>query len=77
MMQALVPREFLGRVSSLVFLFAFSLGPLGILGGGLAASVIGVRAALVLCGAVSGFICVVVLFVPGVRDPERSAAATA
>jgi len=77
MMQALVPREVLGRVSSLVYLFAFSLGPLGILAGGLAASAIGVRAALVLCGAVSALICVVVLLVPGVRDPERVAAAAA
>jgi MFS family permease len=77
MMQALVPREVLGRVSSLVYLFAFSLGPLGILAGGLAASAIGVRAALVLCGAASALICVVVLLVPGVRDPERVAAAAA
>jgi MFS family permease len=74
MMQSLVPREVLGRVSSLVYLCAFALGPLGILGGGLAASAIGVRAALVLSGAVSGLICVVVLFVPGVRDPERAPA---
>ena len=76
MMQSLVPRELLGRVSSFVYLFAFSLGPLGILGGGLAASAIGVRAALVLSGTVSSLICVVVLFLPGVRDPERLAAAS-
>jgi MFS family permease len=71
MMQSLVPRDVLGRVSSLVYLLAFSLGPLGILGGGLAASAIGVRDALTLCGGVSGLICILVLLVPGVRDPER------
>jgi len=70
MMQRLVPHEVLGRVSSLVFLFAFSLGPLGILFGGVAASAIGTRHALLLCGLISGLICFGVLLVPGVRDPE-------
>jgi hypothetical protein len=50
MMQELVPREVLGRVSSLVYLFAFSLGPLGILAGGVAASAIGVRKAVLFQG---------------------------
>lgn len=71
MMQELVPKEVLGRVSSLVYLFAFSLGPLGILAGGVAASAVGVREGLVLSGAVSGSLCVVTLLLPGVRDPER------
>lgn len=71
MMQELVPRRVLGRVSSLVYLFAFSLGPLGILAGGAAAAGIGVRDALLVSGAVSALICLVVVFIPGVRDPER------
>jgi hypothetical protein len=71
MMQELVPRQVLGRVSSLVYLFAFSLGPLGILAGGAAATAVGVREALFLSGAVSGLICLIVVFIPGVRDPER------
>jgi hypothetical protein len=71
MMQRLVPNEVLGRVSSLVYLFAFSLGPLGILFVGVAASAIGVRHAIFVSGIVSGLICLGVLFVPGVRDPER------
>jgi len=71
MMQELVPRDVLGRVSSLVYLLAFSLGPLGILLGGVAAATIGIRETLVLSGLVSGLICVLVLFTPGVRDPER------
>jgi MFS family permease len=74
MMQELVPHEVLGRVSSLVYLCAFSLGPLGILAGGAAASVIGVRTALVLSGAISGALCLITLLLPGVRDPERPVA---
>jgi DHA3 family tetracycline resistance protein-like MFS transporter len=70
MLQRLVPGEVLGRVSSLVFLFAFSLGPLGIVFGGAAASAIGTRHALLLCGLISGVICFAVLLVPGVRDPD-------
>jgi hypothetical protein len=61
----------LGRVSSLVYLFAFSLGPLGILAGGAVAASIGTRAALLASGAVSGGICLLVILIPGVRDPER------
>ncbi len=73
MLQRLVPQEVLGRVSSLVYLFAFSLGPLGYLVGGLAASVLGVRSAIFVSGSVAGVICLVILFLPGVRDPERVA----
>jgi MFS family permease len=72
MMQRLVPNDVLGRVSSLVYLFAFSLGPLGILFGGLAASAVGVRHAFFYCGIIASLICVAVLFAPGVRDPERA-----
>ena len=72
MMQRLVPNDVLGRVSSLVYLFAFSLGPLGILFGGLAASAFGVRPAFFYCGLIASLICVAVLFAPGVRDPERA-----
>jgi MFS family permease len=72
-MQRIVPHEFLGRVSSLVFLFAWSLGPLGILLGGLAATTIGVRHSIFIGGVLSAVTCLGVLFVPGVRDPEREA----
>jgi MFS family permease len=73
MMQELVPREVLGRVSSLVFLLAFSLGPLGILLGGVVAAAIGIRETLFISGLVSAVICIVVILIPGVRDPERPA----
>lgn len=69
MMQELVPKELLGRVSSLVYLFAFALGPLGILAGGASATVLGTRSALLISGLVSGGICLGVLLVPGVQLP--------
>jgi hypothetical protein len=39
--------------------------------GGIAAATIGIRETLVLSDLVSGLNCVLVLFTPGVRDPER------
>lgn len=36
-----------------------------------AATVSGVRHAILACGLISGLICFAVLVVPGVRDPER------
>ena len=75
MMQELVPRDVLGRVSSLVYLLAFSLGPLGILLGGAVAAGIGIRETLFISGLVSTIICLVVILIPGVRDPERPVAA--
>jgi MFS family permease len=70
-MQELVPREVLGRISPLVYLPAFSLGPLGILLGGAFAAAIENRETMLVSGFVSTIICVVVILVPGVRDPER------
>jgi MFS transporter, DHA3 family, tetracycline resistance protein len=71
MIQSLVDREVLGRVSSLIFLGAFSLGPFGFLIGGLGATWFGVRSAIVLSGIISSAICLVCLVLPGARDPER------
>jgi MFS family permease len=71
MIQTLVDREVLGRVSSLIYLGAFSLGPFGYLIGGLGASWFGVRSAIVLSGVIGGLICLVCLVLPGARDPER------
>ena len=71
MIQTLVPSEMLGRVSSLIFLGAFFLGPFGFLIGGVEASWFGVRTAIVLSGTISALICLVCLVLPGARDPER------
>ena len=70
MLQDHVPKELLGRVSSVVYLFAFSLGPLGLLAGGFAASLLGIRHAILASGLIAAAICAVVPFAPGVRDPE-------
>ncbi|MGB8180207.1 MAG: MFS transporter [Acidimicrobiales bacterium] len=71
MIQSLVDRDVLGRVSSLIYLGAFSLGPFGYLIGGLGASWFGVRSAIVLSGIIAGSICLLCLVLPGARDPER------
>ena len=69
-MQELVPPELLGRASSVDWLVSLSLSPLGVLVSGTLAGVIGTRMTLVIGGAVALALCGI-LFVPGVRDPER------
>jgi predicted MFS family arabinose efflux permease len=70
MMQELVPPELLGRASSVDWLISLSLSPLGVLVAGAAAGVIGIRTTLLVGGCLS--CCLIgILFVPGVRDPER------
>jgi MFS family permease len=70
LMQELVPPELLGRASSVDWLVSLGLSPLGILVGGAAAGLIGTRATMFIGGCVAVVSCGV-LFVPGVRDPER------
>jgi hypothetical protein len=60
----------LGRASSVDWLFSISLSPLGVLFAGVLASSIGVRETLLVGAAISALSCLVV-FAPGVRDPER------
>ena len=71
MMQSLVRADLRGRVFSVAYLLAFALTPLGILAGGVVATLIGARTALVVSGCVSGA-CGLVIFLPGVRDPDRA-----
>lgn len=70
MMQSLVPPEMLGRASSVDALFSFCLAPIGVLVAGVVAAAIGVRTTLI-AGGVIGAMTTLVVFVPGVRDPER------
>jgi len=70
MMQELVPPELLGRASSVDWLVSLSLSPLGVLVAGVAAGVIGTRTTL-LVGGCTSFCLIGILFIPGVRDPER------
>lgn len=69
-MQSLVPPEMLGRASSVDALFSFCLAPIGVLVAGVVAAAIGVRTTLI-AGGVIGAMTTLVVFVPGVRDPER------
>jgi MFS family permease len=76
MMQQLVPPEMLGRASSVDWLLSMCLSPVGILVAGIAAASIGVRATLVAGGLISAAMAWI-LFLPGVRDPERGLVAPA
>ena len=78
LMQAAVPAQMLGRASSVDWLFSISLSPLGLVFAGALAGSIGVRAT-VLLGAGLGALSCLVVFVPGVRDPDapRDGAAAA
>ncbi len=71
LMQTAVPAEMLGRVSSIDWLCSICLSPLGVLFAGALAGAIGVRATVLLGAGLSTLSCLVV-FVPGVRDPDRS-----
>ena len=70
LMQELVPPELIGRASSVDWFFSISLSPLGVLVAGLVAGSIGTRATMLIGGGVATLMAAV-LFVPGVRDPER------
>ncbi len=74
MMHQLVPRELLGRVTSLDWLLSTSLMPVAMIAVGFLGDGIGARETLVAAGLVSGaFTLVFVFAVPGLRDPEREA----
>jgi hypothetical protein len=60
----------LGRASSVDWLVSLSLSPLGVLASGAAAGVIGTRTTMLIGGVVALSLCAI-LFIPGVRDPER------
>jgi predicted MFS family arabinose efflux permease len=70
MLQELVPPALLGRASSVDWLVSLSLSPLGVLVGGAAAGAIGTRTTMLIGGCVALAVCGI-LFIPGVRDPER------
>lgn len=72
MMHRLVPRELLGRVTSIDLFFAFSLMPLYTLLVGLIAASAGARATLITAGATGALICLGFLIAtPGLRDSEH------
>ena len=75
MMHRLVPRELLGRVTSIDLFFAFSLMPLYTILVGLIAASVGARATLIAAGATGALICIGFLIAtPGLRDSEPTEA---
>ena len=76
MMHRLVPREMLGRVTSLDWLFATSLMPMWFVAIGFVADGVGVRATLVAGGLIGGLVTLLFPFaIPGIREPEHDPAA--
>jgi hypothetical protein len=69
-MQVAVPTDMLGRASSVDWLFSICLAPLGLVVAGVLSGSIGVRETVLLGAGLSALSCLVV-FVPGVRDPDR------
>ncbi len=72
MLQQLVPRELLGRVSSLDWLVSVGLVPVSFALTGPVAASIGAEMTLVLAGTIGAVLMGALLFAPGVRDPERA-----
>lgn len=71
LLQTQVPRELLGRVSSLDWLGSTGLVPLSYALTGPVAAVLGPQTTMIAAGLVGAAFMGVLLFVPGVRDPER------
>lgn len=74
LLQRLVPRDLLGRVSSLDWLVSIGLVPLSFALTGPVASIIGPETTLVVGGVLGSLAMISLLFFPGVRDPEHPAA---
>ena len=71
MLQQRVPRHLLGRVSSLDWMLSTALVPLSFAITAPIAEIIGVGPTLVVAGLLGAVLMSALLFLPGVRDPER------
>jgi DHA3 family tetracycline resistance protein-like MFS transporter len=71
LLQVLVPRQLLGRVSSLDWLVSTGLVPVSFALTGPVAGLLGPETTMVGAGLIGAFFMGILLFVPGVRDPER------
>ena len=71
LLQTLVPRELLGRVSSLDWLVSTGLVPLSFALTGPVSALLGPGPTMIVAGLLGSVLMGVLLFVPGVRDPER------
>jgi len=77
MLQQLVPRRLLGRVSSLDWMVSIGLVPISFALTGPVAAAIGPERTLIAGGAVGAVLMGALLFARGVRDPERDVRAGA
>jgi DHA3 family tetracycline resistance protein-like MFS transporter len=75
LLQQLVPRRLLGRISSLDWLMSTGLVPLSFALTGPVAAVFGPEQTMVGAAVLGALFMGMLLFVPGVRDPERAPAA--
>jgi len=71
LMQRLVPRHLLGRVTSLDWMVSIGLVPVSFLLTAPAAQLFGPQATLIGGGVIAAVVTAVLLYLPGVRDPER------
>jgi DHA3 family tetracycline resistance protein-like MFS transporter len=77
MLQQRVPRELLGRVSSLDWLVSTGLVPVSFALTGPIAALIGPEVTIVGAAVIGAVLMSLLLFYPGVRDPEREPAPVA
>jgi hypothetical protein len=71
-MHRLVPRDILGRVSSLDWMVSTSLIPVSLALTGPLSLVIGADTLLIYAGIFGSVALVAFMFIPGIRDPEKS-----
>lgn len=71
LIQRLVPNELLGRVSSLDWMITIAGLPLSFALVGPLAETFGAEATLIAAGIVGGAVTVLLMFLPGAREPER------
>jgi DHA3 family tetracycline resistance protein-like MFS transporter len=71
LLQTLVPRQMLGRVSSLDWLVSTGLVPVSFALTGPVAAALGPNTTMIGAGLIGAFFMGILLFLPGVRDPER------
>ena len=74
MLQQLVPRGLLGRVSSLDWMVSIGLVPVSYALTGPVAEAFGAAPTMVVAALIGGVLMGMLLFLPGVRDPEREPA---
>jgi len=75
MLQRYVPREVLGRVSSLDWMVAIGLSPISFAVAGAAGAAFGAGPVLVSAGVFGAVVLIGMSFLPGALEPERRAAA--